>query len=152
MSGVEKLIINMVDRDHGIQDSVIRFFGPWDAESDAEHKAILDAWNPNARSHGGTLPSVDVEAKLKKLTAIDFDYCYWSSLLNPNKPPVLPSVQRVPTSGKSQLASEPEETVREETSSISETGGAYPRSGPTRMNLKKPRVPGGRLPARRKWV
>ena len=56
-------------------------------------------------------------------TAIDFNRRNWSLLLNPNRPPVKPSVQRVHGSGKSQLAPEPEGTIREENSSTSEKGG-----------------------------
>ena len=60
----------------------------------------------------GTLPSADVEAKLKKLTAINFNSCNWIWVLNPNKPPILPSVQRVLASGKSQLAPDPRRLLR----------------------------------------
>jgi len=60
-------------------------------------------------------------ARLKKLTAIDFNSHNCSCLLNPNRPPVPPSAQRMPMSGESQLAPELEEPVREEKSSTSET-------------------------------
>ena len=52
LSGVGKIIVNMVDSDHGVRDSVIQVSGPWDAESDDERVAILVAWNLNAGSRG----------------------------------------------------------------------------------------------------
>ena len=66
--------------------------GLWDAESEDERGAIPVAWNPNAGSRGGTLLSVNIVAKLKKLTTIDFNSRNWSWLLNLNRPPVPPRV------------------------------------------------------------
>jgi len=68
------MIVNMVDSDYGMRDSVI-VSGPCDAESYDERGAIPVAWNSNAGSCEGTLPSADVEGKLKKLTAIYFNSC-----------------------------------------------------------------------------
>ena len=126
-----------------MRDFVIRVSGPWDAKSEDKRGAIPIAWNSNVGSRGGTLPSADVEAKLKKLTIIDFKSHNWSWLLNPNKPPVLSGVQRVPVSGKRQLASEPEEPVREENNSASATGEPTQGVGQPTVNLGKPRAPGG---------
>ena len=70
----------MVDNDHSMRDSVIRVSDPWDAELEDEREAISFSWNTNAGSCKGTLPSVDVEAKLKMLTAIDFISHNWSWL------------------------------------------------------------------------
>ena len=39
-SGVEKIIVNMVNSDRGMQDTVTRVFGPWDADSEEECKVI----------------------------------------------------------------------------------------------------------------
>ena len=36
----EKIIINIVDSDHGMQDTVIQVTGPWEAESEDERGAI----------------------------------------------------------------------------------------------------------------
>ena len=35
-SGVEKVIINMVDNDHGMRDTVVQVTGPWEAEYEDE--------------------------------------------------------------------------------------------------------------------
>ena len=55
-SGVEKIIVNMVNSDHGMRDSVIRVSGPWDAESEDERRAMSIDWNPNVGSCGGPCP------------------------------------------------------------------------------------------------
>jgi len=39
-SGIEKIIINIVDSDHGIQDAVVQVTGPWETESEDECGAI----------------------------------------------------------------------------------------------------------------
>ena len=39
-SGVEKIIINMVNSDHHMQDTVVRVTGPWDAELEDECGAV----------------------------------------------------------------------------------------------------------------
>ena len=66
------------------------------------------------------MPTTDVEANLRKLTAIDFNNCNLSWLLNPDRPAVLPVIPRVPTLGKGQLAPELEESVQEESNPDSE--------------------------------
>jgi len=131
---------------------VIRVSGPWDAVLYNERGTIPIAWNPVAGSHLGTLPSADVEANLKKSTAIDFNSHDWSWLLNPNRPLILPSVQRVHVSCKSQLAPEPEETTREENISASDTRESTQRAVQPTVSLRKPRLPGGRLPTIRRGV
>ena len=120
-SGVEKVIINMVNSDHGMRDTMVQMSGPWDADSEDDRGAVPVVWNLDAGSHRRTLPTVDVEAKLRKLTAIDFNSHNWSWLLNPNRPSVPLVILRVPSSGKSQLAPEPEEPAREESNPDSET-------------------------------
>ena len=39
-SGVEKIIVNMLDINHGMRDIVVRVTGPWEAESEDEREAI----------------------------------------------------------------------------------------------------------------
>ena len=39
-SGVEKIIINMVDSNRGMQDIVVRVSGPWDADSEEDRGVI----------------------------------------------------------------------------------------------------------------
>jgi len=103
-SGVEKIIVNMVDIDHGMRDTVVWVSGPWKAESENEREAIPVVWNLGLTPRGGSLPTADVEAKLRKLTTINYDCRNWSWLLDPNRPPVPPVIPRVPTLGKNQLA------------------------------------------------
>ena len=40
-SWVEKIIINMVDNDCDMRDTVVRMFGPWDVDSEKERGAVL---------------------------------------------------------------------------------------------------------------
>ena len=49
--------------------------GPWEAKLEDEHGAIPVVWNLGPMSHGGALVTIDIEAKLQKLTAIDRDFC-----------------------------------------------------------------------------
>ena len=70
--------------------------------------------------------------------------------MNPNTPPVPPSVQRVPASGKSQHALELEELVWEASSSASETGESTQGVGQPVVNPGKPRVPVGTAPSKKK--
>jgi len=39
-SGVEKVIDNMVNSDHGIRDTVVRVTGSWKAESEDERRVV----------------------------------------------------------------------------------------------------------------
>ena len=52
-SGVEKIIVNMVNSDHGMQDTVVRVTGLWEAESENECGAVPVACNLNLGSYGG---------------------------------------------------------------------------------------------------
>jgi len=51
-SGVEKVIVNMVNSDYGIQDTVVQVTGPLEAESEDERGVVLVAWNLDSDSHG----------------------------------------------------------------------------------------------------
>ena len=101
---VKKIIVNIVDSDCGMRDTVVQVSGPRDANS-SESGVIGVVWNLDAGTHGGTLPTADVEVKLRKLTTIDFNNRNWSWLLNWNRPPALPVILRVLTSGKGCLPS-----------------------------------------------
>ena len=61
---------------------VVRVSCQWDADLEEERGAISVVWNLNTSTHRGTLPTADVEVKLRKLTAIDFNNCNWNWLLN----------------------------------------------------------------------
>ena len=91
-SGCEK-IINMVDSDHGMRNTVIRMTGPLEAESKGERGAISITWNLGAVARGETLSSADIEVKLQKLAAINYNHRNWSGLLDPNRSPVPPVSQ-----------------------------------------------------------
>jgi len=93
-SGCEKLIMNMVDNDRGMRDVVGRVSGPWEAESE-ECEAIPTIWNLGLIAQGGVTLSADIEAKLQRLTAINYDHMNLSWLLDPNMslvPSVIPRV------------------------------------------------------------
>ena len=89
-SGVEKIIINTVDNDHDMQDTVVLVTGPWEAESEDERGAIPVIWNLGP-SLVGALLTADIDRYHRN----------WSCLLDPNCPPgplVFPGVS---ASGKS---------------------------------------------------
>jgi len=65
-SGVEKIMVNMVDSDHGMRKS-------WEAEPEDGCGAILVVGNLGVAPHGGDLATTDIEAKLRKLTAINYN-------------------------------------------------------------------------------
>ena len=70
----------MVDSDRGMRDTVVRVSGPWDTDSEKESGAVPVVWNLDAGARRATLPTVDVEAKLRKLTVVDFNNRDWSWL------------------------------------------------------------------------
>ena len=82
----------------------------------------------------GTLPTADVEAKLRRLTTVNFNNHNWSWLLNLNILPVPPVIPRVPASGKGQLAPELKEFIQEDNNPDSEMestrGVSQPIAGP----------------------
>ena len=93
---------------------MVRVTGPWEAELEDEHAAIAVIWNLGPVHRGGALPPADIEAKLRKLTTINYNCRNWSWLLDPNRPSVPPVIPKVPASGKSQPVPEPVEPAREE--------------------------------------
>ena len=99
-SGVEKINVNMVNSDHGIRDTMFRVTGQWDVESKYEHGIVLVIWNLDSSPHGGTLSTANVEAKLRKLTTINYNNRNWNWLLDPNRPLEPPVIPRVPALGK----------------------------------------------------
>ena len=70
-SGCKKLIMNMVDNNHNMRDTVIRVSGPWEAELEKERGANPTTWNlgPFAQTC-----YVEIEAKLQRLVAINYDH------------------------------------------------------------------------------
>ena len=48
---VEKIIVNMVNCDHDIRDTVVRVTDPWDKSKD-EHGSIPIIWNLDSDPHG----------------------------------------------------------------------------------------------------
>ena len=63
----------MVNNDHGMRDTVVQVTGLWEAESEDERGAVPVAWNLYYGSHGEILPTSDVEAKLRRLTTINYN-------------------------------------------------------------------------------
>ena len=140
----------MVDSDRGMQDTVVRVSGPWDADWEDEHVAVLVVWNLNVGTCVGTLPAADVEAKLRKLTTVDFNNRNWSWLLNSNRPSVPLVILRVPATGKGQLAPKPEKSVQKESNSDSETEESTRGVSQTVVNPGKPRVLGEMVPDKKR--
>jgi len=86
----------MVDSDHDMRDIMVWEIGSWEAESEDERGAIPTTWNLVPVARGGAVLTTEIELKLQKLTAVDYDYCNWSWLLDPNRthvPPVLLKVR-----------------------------------------------------------
>ena len=73
-SGGEKITVNIVHSDHDMRDTVVRVTGPWAAESENDRGIIPIVWNLGSAPHGWALPTTDIEAKLQKLTSIDYDH------------------------------------------------------------------------------
>jgi len=69
----KKLIVNMVDSDHGMCDTVVRVSGSWEAESE-ECRAIPTIWNLGPLTQEGATLSADIEAKLQRLTVVNYDH------------------------------------------------------------------------------
>ena len=44
-TGCEKIIVNIVDSDHGMRNTMVWLTGAWEAESENEHGVIPTAWN-----------------------------------------------------------------------------------------------------------
>jgi len=63
-SRVNKIIVNMIDSDNGMRDTIIRVSRPGEAKSEGEHGAIPVVWNLSPIPRGGVLPTIDIEAKL----------------------------------------------------------------------------------------
>ena len=81
------------------------------------------------------LPTVDIEAKLRRLTAIDYSNRNWSWLLYPNRPPEPLVIPKVSASSKIQPTPEPEELAQERVL--------------TTVDLGKSRVSGRMIPTKR---
>ena len=73
----------MVDSNHDMWDTLVQVSGPWKAEPDDERGAILIVWNMGSIPREGASLTVDIKAKLRKLTAIDRDHSNWSWLWIP---------------------------------------------------------------------
>jgi len=39
-SGVEKVIVNIINNDHGMRDTMVRVTGSWEVESEDEHGVV----------------------------------------------------------------------------------------------------------------
>ena len=61
----------------------------------------------------GAFPTVDVEAKLRRLMAINYNNRNWSWLLDPNRPPESPVILKVSTLSKILFAFDPEVPAQE---------------------------------------
>ena len=50
-SGCEKLIVNLVDTDHGWRDTVICVYGAWETAQQKDHLPIRIVWNKRKPVH-----------------------------------------------------------------------------------------------------
>jgi len=96
------------------------------------------------------LRTADGEAKLRKLTTVDFNNHNWSWLLNSDIPLVPLVIQRVPASGKVKLAPESEKSVQEESNSDCETEESTRVASQPVVNPGKRRVRGEMVPNKKK--
>ena len=65
--------MDMVNSDYSMWDTVVQMSGPWKAES-KECEATPTTWNLGLVARGGATLSANVEAKLRRLTAINYDH------------------------------------------------------------------------------
>ena len=66
-------------------------------------RAILTTWNLGPVPWGGATLSADIEAKLQRLTTVDYDHKNLSWLLDPSRPLKPSAILRVPALSKNQL-------------------------------------------------
>jgi len=59
-SGVERLIFNLANNEHGWRKTVIRVFGTWEATAQKDRSVVPTAWNQGALQHDGVLVTVKV--------------------------------------------------------------------------------------------
>ena len=50
--GYDKLIVNMVDSDHDMRETVVRVTGPWEVELKSERGTTLTTWNLSPPARG----------------------------------------------------------------------------------------------------
>ena len=84
-SGCENIIVNMVDSDHSMRDTVVLVTDPSEAELEDERGAIPTMWNLGSVARGGAVLTAEIELKLQALTAVDYDCRNLSWLLDPNR-------------------------------------------------------------------
>jgi len=63
---VEKIVINMVDSNRGMRDTVVWVSDQWDVDSEDEREDVLVVLNLDTGTHRGTLSTIDVKVKLRK--------------------------------------------------------------------------------------
>jgi len=73
-SGYENTIINMVDSDYGMRDTVVRVTDLWEVESEDEHGSIPTTCNLGLVTWGGAVLAAEIEMKLQELTAVDYNH------------------------------------------------------------------------------
>ena len=102
-SGVEKIIVNMVNSYHVMWDTWLRL--PVHGKLN-QKMSVGQSQSPGLelRLSQEALLTANVEAKLRRLTTIDYNHHNWSWLLDPNRPPELPVTPKMPASVRSNLS------------------------------------------------
>jgi len=91
-SSSDKIIIKLVDNDHGWRDTIIRIYGAWETVIQKDHGAILTTWNKETLMHSEIPVMEEAEERVQSLLQIGVDNRNWSWLLHSNRPSIPPSV------------------------------------------------------------
>jgi len=71
--GWQKLIVNLVDSDHGLSSFVVRVSGPWDATSASDRGLVPTSWNMDSFQLQEPT-SKEVENQALKLHKVLYNY------------------------------------------------------------------------------
>ena len=81
-SGCDRLVVNLVDNDQGLHDTVIRVSDPWEDASAKNRGVISTSWNRGSISKG-VCPEEGAETIPDRQRS-----CNWSWLLDSNRPSI----------------------------------------------------------------
>ena len=77
-SSSDKLIVNLMDSDHGWHNTVIQIHGAWETVIQKDRGAILTMWNKGTLMHRELPVTEEAEETVQSLFQVEVDYCSWS--------------------------------------------------------------------------
>jgi len=82
-SACDKIIVNKVNNDHYMRDTVVQLTGQWEAKLKSECGTVPTTWNLGPVARGGAVMTPETEMKLQELNVVDLNPRKWSWLLDP---------------------------------------------------------------------